>query len=499
MLNNHHTAYRQAVLWPPIHAATDVLVKRRAAGAESYEVTWRLIHIWECVAITLASAGLTKVLSDDANDVIDRRIIREKLFGLSWDPSEQSLETTVGALSHGSVDKWVEILQFLVSLQPTQGVFLPNLVKWLAGDSSDTENSSTIDLSPLVTAWSQACEVTPGVKPERVTVLAALRAVNSFRNRLAHVPFPYDAMQKVSEALSLTTEELFSISPSATSGSGPLAGAIVHRNWTIQGGGTNETDLFDEDGPLFVFGMKKTSAGEYWPAAPFIHIDGMFRPYVLTRVKQNSSDWEYTRFLAEANAVTTIRDKTLFDILPVPKSIEYYKENSLGEDDQTDNAEEPIAQDMGDVTSFIRDRNFPPAITYLENRTNKQPNYHVGWLRLGHARRELAVDMINKGAVGEEEKIRSLLDSSLEALHKAKEHPSRDYKSEAEYHTSKSFYRRWQLSNSEDDLLKAISHAAEALRLNPLNRFQSWSEFLYTIPDALVILSTAEATDRPSQ
>ena len=40
-----------------------------------------------------------------------------------------------------------------------------------------------------------------------------MRYVNSFRNRLAHVPFPHDPLEEVADALEAATEELFSIQP----------------------------------------------------------------------------------------------------------------------------------------------------------------------------------------------------------------------------------------------------------------------------------------------
>jgi hypothetical protein len=38
---------------------------------------------------------------------------------------------------------------------------------------------------------------------------------------------------------------------------------------------------------------------EIWDAAPFVHVDSMFRPSILTRlVSESNGIWEYTRFLA---------------------------------------------------------------------------------------------------------------------------------------------------------------------------------------------------------
>ena len=169
-----------------------------------------------------------------------------------------------------------------------------------ADASSPPSDDSLIDLSPLVFAWSRVCEVAADIKSEKVQVLSALRAVNSFRNRLAHVPFPYDSMRDIAENLRACTEQLFRAQPSPTSGSGPFAGAIAYRKCLIQGSTTNVYEIYEADGPFFVFRPGRGQTGECWFARPFIFIDGMFRPYVLTRVKKEAADWEYTRYLAEA-------------------------------------------------------------------------------------------------------------------------------------------------------------------------------------------------------
>ena len=68
-LSNMMKAYRQQLLWPSIHSAVDVFFKRRAASAEAYELTWRLIHVWECVAISIAEAVMAMEFGASAEDI----------------------------------------------------------------------------------------------------------------------------------------------------------------------------------------------------------------------------------------------------------------------------------------------------------------------------------------------------------------------------------------------------------------------------------------------
>jgi hypothetical protein len=62
-----------------------------------------------------------------------------------------------------------------------------------------------------------------------------MRYVNSFRNRLAHVPFPHDPLGEVADALEAATEQLFSILPLPTAHekngqSSALTGAFKEAN-----------------------------------------------------------------------------------------------------------------------------------------------------------------------------------------------------------------------------------------------------------------------------
>lgn len=497
--------YKQHLLWPQIHSAVDVFIKRRAAEADSYELTWRLIHVWECVIITLAQASIARLLTMDGHDA-DVRAIREKAYGRTWNEADGTLNVRGGALD-GSIDKWIEILEYVSTIGSVQSNYLQTIANFLNSEedtdsSTLSENSGSkgeppIDFSPLYSAWSRACDVTKGTPTSKTNVKIALKAVNSFRNRFAHVPFPYDPVQGIYKALEKCTEEMFSAPNAADTHKDALIGAIAFRQSIIQGSNTLENTIAQTDcDPTFVHGFKRNDADEHWPAKGFIHIDQMLRPYVLTRLRDEAGLWEYTRYLAESNAVTTVTDSSFFEDFPMPKEADYIEltedegegsvtkseaGNSQADENNLEREASRSVLDMGEANLAIRSRNFEPAIEYLEQRVTDRPHYHVGWLKLGQARRELAVDLwqnADENAPDLRDRVRELLKDSLDAFDRASHHIERRYEAEALYNKSKSYFRLWRIDPSWEHLEKAIENAEKAREIYPETKYESWLEYL---------------------
>jgi hypothetical protein len=492
-------AYRQSQLWPPIYAAVDVFLRRRASGAEPYELTWRLIHVWECVVLTLAQSAISRLMAEKDERKEELRIIREKCYGVGWESSEATIKRRTGAFD-GSMDKWIEVLEYVSTVSANGSDYLSSLSQFLngksGGDAQDT--LCTVDLAPFTSAWARACDVPPGLSREKVIVKNAFRVVNGFRNRLAHVPFPYDPISDVYQSLLTCTEQLFAAEPKPTSRQGALAGCIGFRRHVIKGATPRESALFDAaDDPLFIFDFaEKGECREKWNAKLFIHIDKMLRPYILTRLKDEEGWWEYTRYLAESNAVVTVQEPAYLSYFAVPSDPEYLMESeetpscvetcpSVSEEQEPGGSKgkELAVANMGDVNWAIRIREFAPAIEYLENLLEKRQDYHVGWLRLGHAKREYAVDLYTDQCNDnhQSDRIRQLLESSLGDFRRAGGHISSQYKAEAHYHASKSHFRLWQYFKDESCLEKTRQEADEAARLYPDSKYDSWIEFLWNV------------------
>lgn len=492
-------AYRQSQLWPPIYAAVDVFRRRKISQAEPYELTWRLIHVWECVVLTLVQTAVSRLMRNTDEHEKDLRIIREKCYGVGWESSEGTIKKRTGALD-GSMDKWIEVLEYVSTVDAGESCYLTSLNEFLNGKAnSDNEDATRkIDLTPFTSAWARACDIPSGLNRGKVIVKDAFKIVNSFRNRLAHVPFPYDPLADVYHGLQSCTEQLFDAEPSPTGPRGVLNGCIGFRGHVIKGSTPQESSILDgSDGSAFIFGYtNKGSCDEQWNACLFIHIDNMLRPYILTRLKDEAGLWEYTRYLAESNAVVAIQKPEYLEQLPIPSDREYLTE-SENEPCTTPETEDPSeksetadhtqnvgtkVESMGDAIGAIQSRQFAPAISFLEDYLLQRRNYHVGWLRLGHAKREYAVDShIQSEADGTQnsERIRELLESSLKDFRKAQEHVSTQYKAEAHYHASKSHFRLWQYFNDDPSKELALEEATEAAKLYPDSKYDSWIEFLW--------------------
>ena len=164
-------AYRQLHLWPPVHASVDVFMKRKATSAEPYELAWRLIHVWECIAIFLGEACTARLMAFE-DHVDDVRTIREKCYGRSWNQSESSFDSHTGALD-GSIDRWIEILEYVSTIKVEASSFLSTVTTFLNSSPNEEGKQTLIDIAPLINAWGKVCDVPSGIKAAPCTVKAA--------------------------------------------------------------------------------------------------------------------------------------------------------------------------------------------------------------------------------------------------------------------------------------------------------------------------------------
>ncbi|HXB74312.1 MAG TPA: hypothetical protein VNY05_39105 [Candidatus Acidoferrales bacterium] len=468
-------ALRQQLLWPSIHQAVDVYQRRRACNADYYELVWRLIHIWECTAITLAGAAIASIRPVEIAKSEYLRL-RERCYGITWSDAEDTLVRGQGALD-GSVDKWIEILQLIANTNLEGTRFLRALVKFL-GKDADTPAGYGIDLAPLARAWSRACDVPPSVRPQVVPVREAIQAINVFRNRFAHVPFPYDQLQDVSREIEECTFRLFDVQSPTASEESCLTGCFAYKDHLLRGAGFDKTpDGWNAlEHESFVWGKKGDQ--ETWEARPFVLLDKMMRPYLLTRLKNEAGWWEYTRYLAEANAVASVTNPELLKLLPRPSEDEYArKPEGIIADDRVE-IPEPVREitvaSRDEAMAAIREGHFQPAVDYFRQEVKGRPSYHSGWQRLGVTQREWAVRIMDS----DPQKAAELLKDSLDSFRHATGHIDSQYAAEAYYNRSKAHWRLWQLTNGVDHLRYCVRDAEEAAKRHFEERFISWLEFV---------------------
>lgn len=478
MTQKMETACSNNFLWPPIHDALDTYLRRRVNGADPYERAWRLIHVWEACEITLALAVLAQVrVMPDLDSTFLR--MREAFHGMTWDEMKRSFRTALGA-KDGSIEQWITILDVATrSENPTPTKFITAATGFLL--------SPGIDVGPLIDAWAHACDAPRDPKASDSKVIEAMRHVNTFRNRFAHVPFPHDPLAEIADKLEAVTEMLFSMQPEPLSHekggqSSALTGSLrVGRRFLR--GGQQDVIATDSGNELqFVFPCKKNGEVETWPATPFVYADGMSRVHVVTRLK-GFDVGEYTRFRAEANAVFVREETGLGRACPQPHVNEYETEPEIDLDvavaapqaeNDSENPEPTKDVTLASAIDAIRLDQFDRAVQILEAITAARPNYHVAWLRLGHARREAAVRLMHVDRDGAIE----ALHRAVQDLERAAQHIDHRYNAMALYERSKTHYQVFRTTREVSEWTLASKYAADALAIDAEPKYQSWSEYL---------------------
>lgn len=489
-IDNIEKSNESNLLWVPIADAVDTFLKRRAGGCEGYERTWRLVHVWEAISTTLSNVAVARLREIDSAKNIYRKC-REHLFGRSWNALSKSFDNYQGALD-GSAVRRLEILNALSNDESTNSPYLASLRTFL--------RSPSINLSQLILAWARVCEVPDDVQASGNTqVREAMRHVNVFRNRFAHIPFPYDGLDEIADALEDVTEQLFCSEPRPWQSfpderlESPLIGAFQWKDRFLRGSMPFRSPN-QVDGIQCVFPAipKKNIDPEIWNCEPFIFIDSMIRPHILTRLlSQSAGRWEYTRFRAEANSVIQKEEPKWLGLLPVPAEAEYRTAESVNEDNEevkmvstltqnTDTTNLPTSLEVRPVNDFeealrqIRNEEYEPAIHYFSKLVNIRPEYHVGWLRLGHAQRELAVRI----RASDPEKAKELFNESIKSLTNATKHIDPDRIAQALYERSKTHYHWGRFTRDPALLNKALDDVEQAYTINADTTYLSWIDYL---------------------
>jgi hypothetical protein len=343
-------------------------------------------------------------------------------------------------------------------------------------------------MGPLLSSWAKACDVPADYKKAPVEVWTAMRYVNSFRNRLAHVPFPHDLLGDVADALEAATEQLFSISPIRTAHekngeSSALTGAFRIGRCFLHGGLMESLPEAASDVIQFAFPCRKRGEdNEVWPGNPMLHVDAMMRPHILTRRKDHDL-YEYTRFRAEANAVLVLPKSGITKMLPEPAKAEYTssEEEVLSPVIQDSLVATPLEKgitSMADAIEAIRSEDYGGAISYFECLTRERPAYHIdgSGLVIPRGKKQSALHPTIQKAT-------RLLKLSLDELRKAARHVDVEYQAQAWYERSKSSYHLAKLEPLDESHRKAcVEDAERAVDLSEEKKYWTWREHIKTWP-----------------
>ena len=467
-------------LWPPIADALDTFLKRRASGADAYERTWRLIHVWESIVLSLSAAATARAASLPEEASLFLRC-RELQHGRRWSDSTRSFEHSQGALD-GSMNRRIDILWEIGSRAASASPFLSSLRAFLL--------ERAIDLRDLTREWSSVCEVPADARrADRFTVREALRHVNTLRNRFAHVPFPYDRLEGLAQSLQGVTEQLMTVAPAPwehpkTGVQNPLTGALGCRGRTLVGSLHKADSTVGAKEFVFIFGHRRSDSAERWPGHLFVHVDSLFRPYLLTRlIADATSTCEYTRFRAEANAVITIEDAGWEALLPRPQEADYSEpERGTTVAPRSDplprqpvGPSPTIAMTLAEATRLTQNEDFERAIPLLEQIVLAEPDNAAVWHTLGYAEREYAM----RTRTREPEVAKAYFLRSIERLTKALSmETADDRRADALLARSRARFQYARVAGDDQQLRGAMQDAEQAYAANPDTKYESWLEFV---------------------
>ena len=147
--------------------------------------------------------------------------------------------------------------------------------------------------------------------------------------------------------------------------------------------------------------------------------------------------------------------------------------------DQTPVSPKP-ALTMSDAIEAIRSEDYEPAIDFFSTLTQQRSNYHIGWLRLGYARREWAV----RRAPDDRPSAIALLKSAVNDLNKATQHVDAEYQALAWYERSKAWHHLARLEpESGQNRKNCLEDAEKAFALSDEKKFLTWLEHVQTLPN----------------
>jgi hypothetical protein len=494
-----------ARLWTPIANAFDAYRRRIVMDARAeYEHIWRLMHIQEAVAVCLSSllaTRLARVVDESAGPSLEP--LREALTGVrsasdEADSSEGAVE--LSPWRDGSIGAWIDLLRRfgatpLVSNDP----FLDALASYLGSNPN----------RPLAFAdtWSRIAPVSDAFREPTLSRVNRLGAINSFRNKLAHVPVPQRLLEDLHaglrvEVLDGLTDKFNPVTDATSRGfmaisyREPLTGVLYCGDTYLTGineVGVDGSRTYDSTQLMASYG--KATAAVEWPVEPFFRVDGEAKAALLFRVGDLDREpggtgytGEYHRFAAELEPVTYAVIPT-DDLAPwIPASPP--ERGGIEEaDDQAHTHVPPggvtpeatVTESIGqtptprELRRLAEDafsaRDYPSAVKSFEALAERDDSAHYNDVaRSKHgaalwraAERDPASEML-----------RPRLERAVELLKGAEKHRDPRYAGRSAYECSKALWHLWRLTHDRDQLLESLAAAGRAVTRSPEEAFISW-------------------------
>lgn len=260
-------------LWTSVANAVDAYRRRVIAHPTAhYEHVWRLIHVHEALIVTLGALLATRFLDGTCTASAERRDeLRRALLGEDARASGDALASTPGdgPCLQGLISSWIALLRPEGILREARG---------RSAFSKAALDYMGMELGRLrvTEGWRIVAQVPDIYEKEKVRLVDRFAAINILRNKFAHVPFPFHAVQALHWQLRRDVFEML-LEDYQEDKDGPM-GDLPSRKWrtplrgrlrSSRGWTTgSEYGLRINPGPI-------TEAGEAWAA---FEVDGGGEP-----------------------------------------------------------------------------------------------------------------------------------------------------------------------------------------------------------------------------
>jgi tetratricopeptide (TPR) repeat protein len=446
-----------------------------------YEHLWRLINIHEALVVCLASLMATRSLhlmrDDTQRDVANA--LRNAVTGRhgAW---------------QGSIDNWISLLGRFGMFSAIDDPFLSQIEDDPFLASLSNYLSSTPD-APLafVDAWSRIANVPRPFREPGLNRANRFFAINSFRNKLAHVPIPAELVGDLYEGLAREIQANLCEKMDCAVGRlpppfwKPLTGFFLHGRTRVTGHSEVEPDQA-EPGPQTEVHARFTQGGESitWPVEPFVSMTVEAKVALLFRVLGLEEDpgsqgygAEYHRFAAELEPVkvktiatevmslwrpqvrTTVVAPAVPSIDPPAIELRRLADEAFGRRDYTNAAKLYAA---------------------LASKSDRTRYNDVASLKHGAALWRAA-----QGTSSTHDFKRHVR-TALPLLRSAERHRDRKYGARAAHEESLATWHMWRLSREPRYLLKALAAAERAVARAPDEVLVSWHARIKADVDAIL-------------
>ncbi|MBX3362460.1 MAG: hypothetical protein KF912_03765 [Phycisphaeraceae bacterium] len=495
-------------LWTPIANARDAFRRRWLAEPSAiYEHIWRLVHIHESVTVMLGSALATSLLTslnDDEQDLADKNDLRTMLTGVKAGTGGELISpSSESACLSGSIGTWLDLLNRF-------GLRDPGAVAPFRTALRDYLKESAGQPLAFLEEWRRIGPVPETYQDPQLNRIGRFQAINSLRNKLAHVPISERTLRNLYKGLRF---ELFSALTPDKVDANLAADSLTTTKWfaplrgTIECAGgllTGTADPIKHDTPVKAKSDDvrllwranpdaKDGTDETWSAAPFVRTDGELKVGILFRlpgvkdVPKEGLTGEYHRFAAEIEPVR--EEEVAADFVsplipkvspqppqaaPTPKEPRTTTQTTKKPQPEPPPAKTPYDLRSEAETAFLR-RDYwaaEKAFAELSKYGDRREYNDVAKLKHGVSLRRVAQEFPDTGQLVE------LTDKSISLLGEATHHSDVTYEAKARYELSRALIQRYRYGHSQDASLKtrAIEEAKKAAKLVYEPEYMNWYE-----------------------